>query len=85
MSYLVPGGGAGDDSSFIFKRPPINEPNAWSTLPMKPLFDCLSIPNILSIFSAVLVERSIVFISSQNHLMASAAETILSLMYPLQW
>jgi hypothetical protein len=85
VSYLVPGGGTGEDSAFVFKRPPINEPNAWNSLPMKALFECLSVPNILAVFAAVLNERTVVFISSQNHLMASAAETIISLMYPLQW
>jgi hypothetical protein len=85
VSYLVPGGGTGEDSAFVFNRPPINEPNAWSTLPMRALFECLSVTNILNVFSAVLVERTVVFISSQNHLLASAAETIISLMYPLQW
>lgn len=85
VSYLVPGGGKGEDSSFIFKRPPVNQPNAWNSLPMKSLFECLSVRNILATFSAVLTERTVVFISSQNHLMASAAETITSLMYPLQW
>jgi hypothetical protein len=85
VSYLLPGCGTGEDSSFVFRRPPINEPNAWNSLPMKSLFECMSVTNILAIFSAVLTERTVVFISSQNHLMASAAETIISLMYPLQW
>ena len=85
VSYIIPGGDAGADSSFVFKRPPINEPNAWNSLPIKSLFECLSVSNILSIFASVLTERKVVFISSQNHLVSSAAETIVSLMYPLQW
>jgi hypothetical protein len=85
VSYLVPGGGTGVDSAFTFTRPPINEPNAWNSLPMRSLFECLSVENVLAVFRAVLTERTVVFISSQNHLLASAAETIISLMYPLQW
>lgn len=54
VSYLVPGGNGEADSAFVFKRPPINEPNAWNSLPMRALFECLSVPNILAVFAAVL-------------------------------
>ena len=73
------------DQMIRFKCPPLNQPNAWSSLPAQPLFECLDPDHILTIFSAILVERQVVFISSQLSLLTSAAEAITSLIYPLHW
>jgi hypothetical protein len=69
----------------IFKRPPSNEPNAWSTMPMTPLFECLSPENIIALFSLLLAERQIVLLSSQYSLLTSCSECMLSLLYPCLW
>jgi hypothetical protein len=68
-----------------FKCPPINQPTTWSSLPIEPLFECLSPENIISLFQMVLLERQIVFVSSQFSLLTSASETITSLLYPFSW
>ena len=73
------------DQIVSFKCPPLNQPNAWSSLPAQPLFECLDPENILKVFTAVLTERQTVFISSQLSLLTLAAETVTSLMYPLRW
>jgi DENN domain-containing protein 5 len=79
VSYLLGAEGV------IFKRPPSNEPTAWSTVPMLPLFECLPLTSIVMLLSAVLSERQVVLISSQYSLLTSSAESILSLMFPLKW
>lgn len=79
VTYLI------GPESVVFRRPPANEPNAWSTLPLSLLFECLSLPNILVLLSALLSERQVAFVSSQYSLLTSCAESILSLLYPLTW
>lgn len=61
------------------------QPQAWTGLPLRPLFECLSVENVLTLFSAVLVERQVVFVSSQYSLLTVCAEAITSLLYPLSW
>lgn len=73
------------DQMIKFKCPPLNQPNSWSSLPAQPLFECLNPENIVNLFTAILIERQVVFISSQLSLLTSAAEGITSLMYPLRW
>ena len=68
-----------------FKSPPLNQPTSWSSLPVEPLFECLAPEYIISLFVCVLLERQIVFVSSQLSLLTSAAETIKSLIYPFRW
>lgn len=79
VTYLI------GPESVIFRRPPANEPNAWSSLPLSLLFECLSLPNILTLLAALLCERQVAFVSSQYSLLTSCAESILSLLYPLTW
>jgi hypothetical protein len=79
VTYLL-----GPDS-VIFRRPPSNEPTAWSSLPLSSLFECLSLQNILLVFSALISERQVAFISSQYSLLTTCSESILSLMFPLTW
>lgn len=79
VTYII-----GPDS-VIFRRPPSNEPTAWSSLPLSSLFECLSLQNILLVFSALISERQIAFISSQYSLLTTCAESILSLLFPLSW
>jgi DENN (AEX-3) domain len=40
-------------ASISFRCPPLNQPHAWRGLPLTPLFECLSIPNIIKLFSAI--------------------------------
>lgn len=73
------------DQVILFRCPPHNEPNAWSSLPLFPLLECLSPENILALFSLVLTERQIILISSQYSLLTYCAEAITSLIYPITW
>ena len=69
-----------------FTRPPCNEPQVWSmNMALQPLFECLSLHNILTILTAILSERQIVFVSSQYSLLTLTAEAILSFIFPLKW
>lgn len=73
------------NENLSFQRPPTNEPNVWSGLPMKPLFECFSNGDVLQLMGCVICERQIVFVSSQYSLLSSCAEVLLSLIYPLTW
>ena len=72
-------------ATISFRCPPLNQPNAWSGLPLNPLFECLSVPNILLLFSAIVAERQIVYISSQYSLLTYCIEAMNSFIYPLKW
>lgn len=73
------------EKDITFKCPPANQPNVWTGLPVYSLFECLSPENVILLFSAVLVERQIVFVSSQYTLLTACSETIASLIYPFTW
>lgn len=73
------------EKSISFRCPPSNQPNVWSGLPLFPLFECLSPENVLDLFTLLLTERQILFISSQFSLLTSCAEAVTSLIYPLSW
>lgn len=73
------------EQAISFRCPPANEPNVWSGMPLFPLFECLSPENILALFTCVLVERQIIFVSSQYSLLTVCAEAITSLLYPITW
>lgn len=68
-----------------FRCPPINQPNVWSSMPLFPLFECLSPDNVMSLFALLLTERQLIFVSSQYSLLTSCAEAVTSLIYPLSW
>ena len=70
--------------SLLFSRPP---PNAlplqdFSTLY---LFRLLSPDSVLTVFSAVSVEKRVLFISSHLHRLTLSAESLLSLLFPFFW
>jgi hypothetical protein len=73
------------DEVIAFQCPPLNAPNAWSGFPLFPLFECLSAMNILELFGLLLIERQILFVSSQYSLLTVACEAMTSLLYPLRW
>ena len=72
-------------STICFRCPPLNQPNTWSGLPLNPLFECLSTSNILLLFSAIVAERQIIYISSQYSLLTYCIEAMNSFIYPLKW
>jgi hypothetical protein len=72
-------------STISFRCPPLNQPHAWLGLPVNPLFECLNLQNIIALFSAVVSERHILYISSQYSLLTYCIEAITSFLWPLQW
>lgn len=82
VTYFI---GDGKDSGISFRCPPSNQPNVWSGMPLFPLFECLSPEKILNLFALVLVERQVLFVSSQYSLLTLSAEAITSLLYPITW
>ena len=73
------------DQSISFRCPPANEPIVWSGTPLFPLLECLSPENVLALFSLVLIERQVLFVSSQYSLLTVCAESAISLLYPMTW
>lgn len=75
VTYFI---GDGKDSGISFRCPASNQSNVWSGMPHFPLFECLSPENILNLFALVLVERQVLFVSSQYSLLTPSAEAIIS-------
>ncbi|CAM9708738.1 unnamed protein product, partial [Scytosiphon promiscuus] len=73
------------NTTITFACPPPNKPVAWGSVPFDPLFQCLSHENILTLFSCLLLERSILLKSSQLSLLTPCAEVLALVLYPLSW
>jgi hypothetical protein len=52
---------------------------------LRTLFLCLDNANFLKLFTAVLLENHILLVSRSNALLATAAEALVTLMYPFTW
>lgn len=72
------------DVMFQLRRPPPNQ------LPMvdfsyRPLFMCISIDNVLTIFRCMILEVSVCFTSSQLSILTAVQEAFLSFLFPFSW
>lgn len=54
-------------------------------MPLKVVFDCLGIREVITVLNHVLLESSIVFVSEQISLLNQCVEAIRTLMYPFKW
>ena len=72
-----------DDTLSICRPPEYELP--LCDLPIKPLFQCLSLPNIFTIIAYVLSERSIAVCSQHISLLAPALEALRLLIFPFHW
>ena len=54
-------------------------------LPIKPLFQCLSLNNIFTVMAYLLTERSIAVCSKYGSLLAPVLEALRLLIFPLHW
>ena len=72
------------DETVFISRP---EPNELPLLDisMKPLFECLSLENIVTIVGDLLCERSIVLCSKRLSLLTIAGEALRALIFPFSW
>ena len=72
------------DSMLMASRPPRNQ------LPMidfsyRPLFSCLSVQNILTVFSFICAEHKVCFASKYISILTPVQESFLSFLFPLVW
>jgi len=74
----------GPNLDILFHCPPCNNPTAWSSFPFRILFECLDVQNILSFFTAVLLERQVLVLSSYLFPLTACTEVIMLLLYPLE-
>jgi len=73
------------DSVITFWSLPHNLPIAWVSLPFSTLFECLNTDNILSIWLALVLERQVLFTSTQLSLLTLCCEILTSLLFPFKW
>ncbi|KAL2311982.1 Diacylglycerol binding protein [Schizosaccharomyces pombe] len=66
-------------------RSPVNEIPGWNDVDLYPLFRALSIPNILVLFEAALMEAKVIFLSENLGMLGYASQALLHLLYPLTW
>lgn len=66
-------------------RPPNPEAHRPPHVSYRVLIDSLKVEAIIQLFTAMLLERKILLLSSNLQLLTLAAEALVSLMYPLQW
>ncbi|MDP2437518.1 MAG: hypothetical protein Q8P67_17380, partial [archaeon] len=71
------------------KLPPLSRPALFDfpaiDFPLRFIFKALDIENVLLIIAAILTEKKILFVSSSYSLLTYAAESFVSLIYPLTW
>jgi len=70
--------------TLLLSRPPVNQ------LPMvdfsyRPLFACLSVDVIITVFKAICGEYSVCFVSDNLSLLTPVQEAMLSFLFPLVW
>jgi hypothetical protein len=73
------------DSTIRFWAPPAKLPIAYTALPFQILFECLNVDNVLLVWTAMLVERKILLLSSQHSILTVCAEILGSLLFPMRW
>jgi pentatricopeptide repeat protein len=73
------------NSTIRFWAPPAKLPIAFVALPFQILFECLDLDNVLKVWSAVMVERKVILLSSQYSILTVCAEILCSLLFPLRW
>jgi hypothetical protein len=71
------------DRHIVIARPPPNE-LPGQDLPLRPLFQCLDLGNLLSVFTAVLCESQVALCSTHTALLTPVAEAICSLLFPFK-
>ncbi|KAL7428922.1 hypothetical protein ACHAXH_002782 [Discostella pseudostelligera] len=73
------------DSVISIWSPPHNMPIAWVSLPFSHLFQCLDVENVLTVWTALALERQVLVTSTQLSLLTTCCEILLSLLFPMKW
>ena len=72
-------------STARFYRPIDQHPPLVDKDEIENLFKCLNVDSILEIFSAILLERKILFISQHKALLTQVINCFVSFIFPFQW
>ena len=72
-------------STIRFWAPPAKLPIPYVALPYRTLFDCLDVDNVLKVWYSLLLERSVLLVSSQYSILTVCAELLCSLLFPMRW
>jgi pentatricopeptide repeat protein len=72
-------------STIRFWAPPAKLPIPYVALPFQTLFDCLDVDNVLKVWYALVLEHSVLLVSSQYSILTVCAEILCSLLFPMQW
>ncbi|GKY91231.1 hypothetical protein MPSEU_000095700 [Mayamaea pseudoterrestris] len=73
------------DSTIRIWAPPAKLPIAYVALPFQILFECLDLDNIIKLWSAMVLERKILLLSSQHSILGVCAEILCSMLFPFRW
>jgi len=72
-------------SQIKFWAPPAKMPIPYVSIPYSTLFECLDLDSVMIVWYALLNEQKVLLVSSQYSILTMCAETLLSLLFPLQW
>lgn len=72
-------------SEVRLQRPPRNDRISPINLPIRDVFECLDVGKLVTAWHCLILERSLLLVSSQLSILTAAAEVLVSLMYPLAW
>jgi pentatricopeptide repeat protein len=73
------------DSIIRFWAPPAKLPIAYTALPFHILFECLDVEHIITVWTALMVERKVLLVSRQSSVLTVCAEILCSLLFPFRW
>jgi hypothetical protein len=73
------------DKSISFYRPIDQHPPFAQKDDIENLLKCLDIDSILEVFSAILLEKKILFISKHKALLSQVMSCFMSFIFPFQW
>ena len=67
------------------RKEAVNEIPGSRNVDLYPLFRCLTLPNIITLFEYILTESRIILLSSHTAMLHLAVSAITHLLYPLKW
>ncbi|KAJ3202276.1 hypothetical protein HDU82_007481 [Entophlyctis luteolus] len=70
---------------FFCSRPPVNSIQVLQNFSLYPLFRCLSVAHIVTVFEHAMAEKRILFVSKHYAMLTLACESISLLLYPFSW
>lgn len=73
------------ESCLLSVEAPPGDALPYADISFQPLAECLDVDNLIKLFTAVLLERRILFRSNKYSLLTLVAEAICHLIYPFRW